>query len=179
MNGSKPIWGLLAEFDSANALVEAAKRTYAEGYRKTDAYSPFPIEPLWEALHAEDKRVQLTVLVAGFLGACTGYGLCYWTQAIDYPLNIGGRPLNSWPSFIPVTFEVTILFAAFSAVIGMIVMNGLPMPYHPVFNVPRFAHASEDGFFLAIEASDPTFDRTRTFDFLKSLAPKEINEVEP
>jgi hypothetical protein len=169
----------MAEFSDANALVEAAKRTYAEGYRNVDAYSPFPIEPVWEALHANDRRVQLSVLGGGILGALTGFGLCYWTQVIAYPLNIGGRPLNSWPAFIPVTFETTILFAAFTAVISMIVLNGLPSPYHPVFNVPRFAMASRDQFFLAIEATDPKFDRLRTFEFLKTLDPREVNEVEP
>jgi hypothetical protein len=178
MDASQSIWGLMAEFDSATALVEAAERTHAEGYRKVDAYSPFPIEAAWEALHAEDKRVPLIVLGGGIAGCMAGFGLCYWTQVIEYPLNIGGRPFNSWPSFIPVTFETTILFAAFSAVIGMIALNGLPMPYHPVFNVPRFAKASEDGFFLSIEADDPKFDRRRTFEFLKSLGPREVNEVE-
>ena len=172
------IYGLLAEFDDANALVEAAKRTHAEGYRKVDTFSPFPIEAAWEALHAEDRRVQLFVLIGGILGCFAGFGLCYWTQVIAYPLNIGGRPFNSWPSFIPVTFETTVLFAAFTAVIGMIALNGLPMPYHPVFNVPSFSRASQDGFFLAIEAADPKFDRTRTFEFMKSLGAKEVNEVE-
>ena len=147
------IYGLLAEFDDANALVEAAKRTHAEGYRKVDTFSPFPIEAAWEALHAEDRRVQLFVLIGGILGCFAGFGLCYWTQVIAYPLNIGGRPFNSWPSFIPVTFETTVLFAAFTAVIGMIALNGLPMPYHPVFNVASFSRASQDGFFLAIEAT--------------------------
>jgi hypothetical protein len=172
------IYGLLAEFDDANALVEAAKRTHAEGYRKVDTFSPFPIEAAWEALHAEDRRVQLFVLIGGIIGCFAGFGLCYWTQVIAYPLNIGGRPFNSWPSFIPVTFETTVLFAAFTAVIGMIALNGLPMPYHPVFNVPSFSRASQDGFFLAIEATDPKFDRTRTFEFMKQLGAKEVNEVE-
>ena len=172
------IYGLLAEFDDANALVEAATRTHAEGYRKVDTFSPFPIEAAWEALHADDRRVQLFVLIGGILGCFAGFGLCYWTQVIAYPLNIGGRPFNSWPSFIPVTFETTVLFAAFTAVIGMIALNVLPMPYHPVFNVPSFSRASQDGFFLAIEAADPKFDRTRTFEFMKSLGAKEVNEVE-
>ena len=178
MDRQTPVYGLLAEFDDANALVEAAKRTHAEGYRKVDAYSPFPIEAVWEALHADDRRVQLFVLLGGITGCLAGFGLCYWTQVIAYPLNIGGRPFNSWPAFIPVTFETTILFAAFTAVIGMIALNGLPMPYHPVFNVKSFARASQDGFFLAIEAADPKFDRTRTFEFMKGLGAKEVNEVE-
>jgi ActD protein len=179
MDTQKLIYGLMAEFDDANALVEATRRTYDAGYRMVDAYSPFPIEPAWEALHADDRRVQLFVLIGGIVGACVGFGLCYWTQAIAYPLNIGGRPLNSWPSFIPVTFETTILFASFTAVITMIALNGLPMPYHPVFNVPQFSRASQDRFFLTIEAKDPKFDRTRTLEFLRGLAPKGINEIEP
>jgi hypothetical protein len=178
MNRQMPVYGLMAEFDDANALVEAARRTHAEGYRKVDAFSPFPIEAVWEALHAEDRRVQLFVLLGGIAGCLAGFGLCYWTQVIAYPLNIGGRPFNSWPAFIPVTFETTILFAAFTAVIGMIALNGLPMPYHPVFNVPSFSRASQDGFFLAIEATDPKFDRARTLQFMKTLGAKAVNEVE-
>ena len=179
MDGQKPIYGLMAEFDDANALVEATKRTYDEGYRKVDAYSPYPIELAWEALHADDRRVQLFVLIGGIVGALAGFGLCYWTQAIAYPLNIGGRPLNSWPSFIPVTFEVTILIASFTAVIAMFALNGLPMPYHPVFNVAAFGRASQDRFFLAIEATDPKFERARTMEFMKGLGAREVNEVEP
>jgi hypothetical protein len=178
MDAQTPLYGLMAEFDDATALAEAARRTHAEGYRKVDAYSPFPIEAVWEALHAEDRRVQLFVLLGGIAGCLAGFGLCYWTQVIAYPLNIGGRPFNSWPAFIPVTFETTILFAAFTAVIGMIVLNGLPMPYHPVFNVPSFSRASQDGFFLAIEAADPKFDRARTLEFMRGLGAKEINEIE-
>lgn len=177
MDEQRPLYGLMAEFDDANALVEAARRTHAEGYRNVDAYSPFPIEAAWEALDANDRRVQLFALCGGILGAIGGFGLCYWTQVIAYPLNIGGRPFNSWPAFIPVTFETTILVAAFTAVISMIVLNGLPMPYHPVFNVPAFARASRDGFFLAIEAGDPKFDRRSTLEFLKSVGAKEVNEV--
>jgi Protein of unknown function (DUF3341) len=176
----KQLYGLMAEFDDANALVEATRRTYAEGYRKMDAYSPFPIEAAWEAMHVNYRRVQLFILLGGIAGAVAGFGLCYWVSTTAYPLNIGGRPLNSWPMYIPVTFELTILIASFSAVIGMLALNGLPMPYHPVFNVPRFSQtASQDRFFLAIEANDPKFDRTRTFDFLKSLAgARDVNEVE-
>ena len=180
MNGAKPIYGLMAEFPDATSLVEAARRVTAEGYRKTDAYSPFPIHELFDALGARDNRVQLFVLLGGIAGAIAGFGLCYWVSAIAYPLNIGGRPLNSWPSFIPVTFELTILLASLTAVLSWIVLSGLPMPYHPVFNVPRFARAaSEDAFFLTIEADDPKFDRGRTFEFLKGLGAREINEVEP
>jgi hypothetical protein len=172
------LYGLMAEFDDPNALTEAAKRTYAAGYRKMDAYSPFPIEPVWEALGVHDRPVSFFVLCGGIVGMFAGFGLCYWVSTIAYPLNIGGRPYNSWPAFIPVTFELTILFASFAAVLSMIGLNGLPMPYHPTFNVPSFQRASQDKFFLAIEAADPKFDRTKTFDFLKSLGPREINEVE-
>jgi hypothetical protein len=179
MDAQKPIYGLMAEFDSATALVEATRRAYDEGYRKVDAYSPFPIEAAWEALHAHDRRVQLFILCGGIVGAMVGFGLCYWTQAIAYPLNIGGRPYNSWPAFIPVTFETTILFASLTAVVGMFLLNGLPLPYHPVFNVPAFARASQDGFFLTIESTDAKFDRSGTFDFLRSLNPKGLHEIEP
>lgn len=174
-----PVYGLLAEFDTPAQLVAAAKRAHAEGYRKMDTFSPFPIEEAWEAIGHHDHRLSLIVLTGGVIGALAGYGLEYWVHAIAYPLNIAGKPLNSWPQFIPVTFEMTILVASLSAVLGMIVLNGLPMPYHPVFNVPRFEHASRDKFFLLVESSDPKFDRQRTLEFLKGLDPSEINEVEP
>ena len=173
------LYGLMAEFDDPNALTEAAKRTYAEGYRKTDAYSPFPIEPVWEALGVHDRPVSFFVLCGGIFGMFAGFGLCYWVSTIAYPLNIGGRPLHSWPAFIPVTFELTILVAALAAVLGMLALNGLPMPYHPLFNVPAFASVTRDGFFLCIEARDPKFDRTETRSFLEGLAGSEVAEVEP
>jgi hypothetical protein len=178
MNASQPIYGLMAEFPDATSLVEAAKRTHAEGYRNTDAYSPYPIHELFDALDAHDNRVQRNVLLGGIAGGIAGFGLCYWVSTIAYPLNVGGRPFNSWPSFIPVTFELTILFASFAAVLSWILMNGLPMPYHPVFNVPRFAEiASDRGFFLTIESTDPKFDRNRTPEFLRGLGAREINEI--
>lgn len=177
-SGEKPLFGYMAEFDSADALVEGARKMYAEGYRKLDTYSPFPIEPAWEAIGAHDTTLQKLVLGGGIMGAIGGFGLCYWTQVIAYPLNIGGRPFNSWPAFIPVTFETTILLAALTTVFGMIILNGLPMPYHPVFNVDRFAKAaSENGFFLTIESDDPKFDRERTVEFLRGLGAREINEI--
>ena len=180
MNAQKPIYGFMAEFSDVTSLVAAAERTTKEGYKKVDAFTPFPVHELFHVLDAEDKRLPLVVLLAGVFGAFAGFGLCYWVSVIAYPLNIGGRPFNSWPAFIPVTFEVTILMAAFTCVIAMLVFNGLPMPYHPVFNVPRFAaHASQDGFFLAVEADDPKFDREKTRAFLQDLGAKEINEIEP
>ena len=172
-------YGLLAEFDTPTALVAAARRTYEAGYRQLDTFSPYPIEEAWEAIGHHDKRLSLIVLCGGITGLLTGIALQEWVHQIAYPINIAGKPLNSWPQFIPVTFELTILFAAISAVLGMIVLNGLPQPYHPVFNVPRFEHASRDKFFLLVESTDPKFDRTKTLDFLKSLEASEINEVEP
>jgi hypothetical protein len=180
MDAHKPIYGLMAEFSEVTALVDAAKRSYAEGYRRVDAFTPFPVHELFDALKLDDKRLPLAVLLGGIAGCLGGFGLCYWVSVIAYPLNIGGRPFNSWPSFIPVTFEVTILLAALTAVLSLIVLNGLPMPYHPVFNVKRFAeHASQDGFFLAIEAEDPKFDREKTRSFLQSVGASEVSEIEP
>jgi len=176
----QPLYGLMAEFADATSLVEAAKRTHEEGYRKTDAFSPYPIHELFEALDLKDNRISLLTLIGGIVGCLAGFGLCYWVSVIAYPLNIGGRPLNSWPSFIPVTFEITILLASITCVVGLILLNGLPMPYHPVFNVKRFAeHASQDGLFLAIEADDPKFDVNKTRAFLQGLGAREVNEIEP
>ena len=172
-------YGLLAEFDTPTLLVEATKRAHAEGYREMDTFSPYPVEEAWEAMHHHDRRLSLIVLLGGLTGMFSGYGLEYWVHTIAYPTNIAGKPLNSWPQFIPVTFEMTILFAALSAVLGMIVLNKLPMPYHPVFNVERFSRASQDKFFLLIEAKDPKFDRQGTLEFMKGLNASEINEVEP
>ena len=172
------LYGLMAEFPDPTALVEASRRTYDEGYRSFDAYSPFPIHETFDAMRLHDKRVPLLVLGGGITGMLAGIGLQVWVSAFAYPLNIGGRPYISWPMFVPVTFELTILFAAFAAVFGMFALNGLPMPYHPVFNVARFAaHASQDGFFLAIEATDAKFDRTRTRAFLQGLGATEVNDV--
>ena len=168
----------MAEFEDPTALVQATRRTYDEGYRVFDSYSPFPIHETFEAMHIEDRRVPLLVLGGGITGMLAGLALQVWVSAYAYPLNIGGRPYLSWPMFVPVTFELTILFAAFAAVFGMFILNGLPMPYHPVFNVARFAeHASQDGFFLAIEATDPKFSHQATRAFLQGLGAKEINDV--
>jgi hypothetical protein len=171
-------YGLMAEFDSPTAIVEATRRAYAEGYRRMDTYTPFPVEGLAEEMHFHRTGVPLIVLLGGLAGCLGGYFLQYWIAGIYWPLNIAGRPLNSWPMFIPVTFELTVLVAALSALVGMLALNGLPHPHHPVFNVPRFALASQDRFFLCIEASDPRFNRDATRDFLESLAPREVNDVE-
>src|SRR5690242_5176176 len=162
-----PIYGLLAEFDDPGSLIKAAERTYQSGYRQMDTFSPYPVEGAWEAMEAHDHRLSKIVLGGGILGGCTGYGLEYWVHAITYPTNIAGKPLNSWPQFIPVTFELTILFGAISAVLALVILNGFPQPYHPVFNVKRFAeHATRDKFFLLIEATDPKFDREQTLNFM-------------
>jgi hypothetical protein len=171
------IYGLMAEFDTPTDLVEAARRTHAAGYQKIDAYSPFPVEELAEAIGFHRNSVPLVVLVGGLLGGLSGYLMQYWIAAISYPVNIGGRPFNSWPSFIVVTFEMTILFAGIAAVFGMLALNGLPMPYHPVFNVPRFAFATKDRFFLIIFSSDKKYDPVDTRRFLESLHPRSLSEV--
>ena len=171
------IHGVMAEFDDPTSLVEATERAHHEGYRCMDAYSPFPIEELHEALGGHHTRLPLIVLIGGVCGCLGGYGLQYWSSVMAYPLNIGGKPLHSWPAFIPVTFECTILVAALSAVLGMLALNRLPQPYHPVFNVPRFALASRNRFFLCIEAAVPKFDLEGTRDFLTSLNPREVSTV--
>lgn len=170
--------GLVAEFESPDELVAASRRAVEEGYKRLDAYTPIPIEELHEALGIHHTRVPLIVLVCGIIGGLSGYGLAYWASAVAYPLNVGGRPFHSWPAFIPVTFETTVLFAAFGAVFGMLALNGLPQPYHPIFNAPRFALATRDRFFLCIEAADPKFDLEATRRFLQSVHPREVTEVE-
>jgi hypothetical protein len=171
------IYGVMAEFDDPNALVAATYRAHFEGYRQMDAYSPFPIEELHEALGAHHTRLPLIVLIGGLVGCLGGYLMQYWMNAVSYPLNVAGKPFNGWPMFIPVTFECTILGAAIAAVLGMLALNGLPMPYHPVFNVPRFALASRNRFFLCIEARDPKFRLEHTREFLESLGPREVTTV--
>ena len=173
----KPIYGLIAEFENPTDLVNAARAAREQGYRKLDAYSPFPIEELNEALHLHRNKLPLIVLLGGIVGGTLGYLLQYYVTVVYFPINIAGRPLHSWPSYIVITFEMTILFAALSAVLGLLGLCGLPMPYHPVFNVPRFALASRNRFFLCIEAADPLFDRGATTDFLYSLEPREVSEV--
>ncbi len=171
------IHGLMAEFDSPSALVAAAEKTRLAGYRNIDAYSPIPIEELSEALGLRRTRLPILVFLGGLFGGLGGYSLEYWTQNIAYPMNIGGRPYHSWPQFIPVTFETTVLGAALTAFVGMWALNKLPQPYHPVFNVPEFARASTDRFFLCIEATDARFDLAGTRRFLEELHPLGVSEV--
>jgi hypothetical protein len=171
--------GLMAEFEAAEPLLAATRRAWDEGYRAVDAFSPMPVEGLAEAVHAPPTRLPLVVLLGGLAGGAGGYALQYYLSVVEYPLNIGGRPLHSWPSFIIITFELAVLAAALSAVLGMFAMNGLPRPYHPVFNVPAFARASRDRFFLLIEARDPRFDPERTRLFMESLNASRVHDVDP
>jgi hypothetical protein len=177
MSNETPIYGLLVEFETPDELLHAVRSARKAGYQKMDAYTPFPVEHLSEELGFRHTRLPLIVLIGGLVGCAGGFALQYWISVIDYPLNIGGRPLNSWPAFIPVTFEMTILIAALAAVLGMLALNGLPMPYHPLFNSPRFALASRNRFFLCIEAVDQKFNREVTAKFLSDLNPKGVSEV--
>jgi hypothetical protein len=172
------LWGLLAEFERPEELVQAATRAREAGYRKMDSYTPFPIHGLSDAMGFRPTKLPLVVLAGGLIGCVSALGIMWYSTTIHYPLNVGGRPFASWPAFIPITFELTVLFASLSAVFGMLGMNGLPMPYHPVFNAPRFAFASRDRFFLCIEARDPKFDRMSARSFLESLGAKDVVEVE-
>jgi hypothetical protein len=173
------VFGLMAEFETPDGLIAATEKARLEGYRKMDAYTPIPIEELNEALGLNRTRLPKLVFLGGLLGGLGGYSLEYWTQVIAYPINIGGRPFHSWPHFIPVTFETTVLGAALTAFVGMWALNKLPQPYHPVFNVPAFARASTDRFFLCIEASDPRFELDATRRFLQGLHPVGVSEVAP
>jgi hypothetical protein len=174
---SAAIYGVMAEFETPTDLVNAARAAHEKGFRKLDAYTPFPIEELSDVLHLHRNKLPLIVLLGGILGGLTGYLLQYFVTVIYFPINIGGRPLHSWPSYIIITFELTILFGCLSTVLGMLALCGLPMPYHPTFNVPRFALASRDRFFLCIESTDPLFDLEKTSGFLETLEPKEVSEV--
>ncbi len=169
--------GLMAEFDTPEAVLAASQRAYDAGYRRMDAFTPIPIEGLSEAIGVRFNPMSAIVFVGGLLAGIGGFALCYYASAIDYPLNIGGRPLNSWPAFFPITFECTVLGAALSAVVGMFLVNGLPQPYHPVFNVPQFDRASTDRFFLVIQADDPRYDAVETRKFLESLRAESVAEV--
>lgn len=171
------LYGVMAEFDNPESLALAAKAARAEGFRVMDAFTPYPIEEISETVVPHHSPVPKLVFLGGLTGALTGFGFQCWTSMIGYPMNIGGRPYYSWPSFIIVTFELTILFAASSAVFGMFFLNKLPMPYHPVFNVERFARASKDRFFLLIESRDLMFDATKTRAFLDRFHPVEVSDV--
>jgi ActD protein len=173
------LYGIMAQFEDPEQLLEAAHKAYGAGYRKMDAYTPMPIDGLAEAIGFTRHWVSLVVLIGGLAGCVGGFTLLWWIATIAYPHNVGGRPFVSWPMFIPITFECTILLAALSSALGMLAMNKLPMPYHPVFNVPSFSQrASIDRFFLCIEANDPKFDRAQTRTFLEDLDPEEVAEVE-
>ncbi len=171
------IYGLIGEFQSVEELVDAARSAQEKGYTRYDAYSPFPVEDLDDLVPHRGPYLPLLVLIGGLVGAALGYLMQYYISVWYYPINVGGRPLNSWPSFIPVTFEVGILVAALTAVFGMLALNRLPMPYHPVFNVPRFAMASNDRFFLSIEARDPKFDQPEAVAFLEGVGARDITIV--
>jgi hypothetical protein len=171
------LFGVMGEFSTPEELVAATKKAREAGYKHVEAYSPFPVEGLAEAVGFRWTAVPLLTLIGGIGGGLTGFGLQYWVAAITYPLNVGGRPLNSWPAFIPVTFELTVLGASIFAVVGMLALNKLPQPYHPVFNVDRFSQASTDKFFLCIEARDPKFNLAETSKFLQSLHAEHVNEV--
>src|SRR5580704_3576951 len=174
----KRIYGLLAEFGTPEEVLAAAHRTKEAGYKRFDAYSPIPVEGLAEAVGFDWTALPSMVLAGGILGGCTGFGMCYYANVISYPWNIAGKPPNSWPMWIAITFELTILGAALCAVLGMLALNGLPMPYHPLFNAERFAMASNDRFFICITADDKKFDLSQTRAFLEGLHAHGVVEVE-
>jgi hypothetical protein len=174
---AKATYGILAQFAEAHDLLHAARVVREAGYRRVDAYSPFPVHGLTRAIGFRKTGLPLLVLVGGICGAVGGFAMQYWMTVIDYPLNIGGRPLNSWPAFIPVTFETTILASALTAVLGMLALNGLPRPNHPLFDVDAFARATRDGFFLCIEARDPQFDESAVRQLLTHAGAKEVIHV--
>lgn len=171
------LYGVIAEFNDPQTLLDAANAVREQGYTETDAFSPFPIHGLAEAVGFHKSHLSKIVLTMGILGGIGGFFMCWYANVISYPLNIGGKPLNSWPAWIPITFECTILLAAFGAVFGMLALNGLPMPYHPVFNVRRFDSASRDKFFLVIQARDPKFKLEEARRFLQTLGPREVTDV--
>jgi hypothetical protein len=172
-----PIYGLLAEFEDADRLVDAAARTTAAGYRNVDAYAPFSVPGLADALGFRRDRVALVTLLGGIAGGVGIYLLQWYSAVIDYPINSGGRPLHSWPAFIPATFECTVLGAALAAFFGFLILSGLPKLHHPIFNARDFDLATRNRFFLCIASSDRRFERATTRRFLESLAPLRVSEV--
>ncbi|MGH9326317.1 MAG: DUF3341 domain-containing protein [Terriglobia bacterium] len=172
-----PIYGVMAEFDNTKDLLEAAHRARAAGYRQVDAFSPLPVEGLSEAVGFPRTSLPLITFIGGLIGCCGGFFLQYYPNAMGYPLDIGGKPFDSWPAFIPITFELTILFAALFCFFGLIIQCGLPTPYHPVFNVPRFALASRERFFICIKSKDPKFDVEQVKRFFQDMNPYEVNVV--
>src|SRR5258705_1556209 len=173
-----PLYGVMAEFENPSDLVAASSRTYESGYRRISGYSPLQIEELSEAIGFTHTSLPLIVFIGGILGGIGGFSMQYWMEVINYPLNVGGKPFDSWPAFVPITFECTVLVAAFAAVLGMLVLNKLPQPYHPVFNAPNFALATRDKFFLVIEANDPKFRHDETTQFMNTLGAMGVNDVE-
>lgn len=171
------LYGVVAEFNDPQTLLDAAVAVREQGYTSIDAFSPFPIHGLAEAIGFHKSRLSLIVLAMGLLGGAGGFFMQWYANVVAYPLNIGGKPLNSWPAWIPITFECAILLAALGAVFGMLALNGLPMPYHPVFNVRRFDSASRDKFFLVIQARDPRFKLEEARSFLQTLGPREVTDV--
>lgn len=172
------VYGLLAEFEEGEALLEAARQARAAGYRQMNGYTPFPVHGLSQALGQNPTRLPLLALIGGIIGGASGYFMQYYASVISYPINVGGRPMDSWPAFIPITFEMTVLGAAFAAFFGMLALNRLPQPYHPLFNVPAFSLASRNRFFLCIQAGDPLFDLGQTRQFLERLQAR-VHEVPP
>lgn len=174
---SPALYGIVAEFDTPEELVAAAGAARRAGYKKMDAFAPFPVEGLSDAIGFKDKYIPILMLCAAMFGTTWGFGLQYFGLAISYPLNIGGRPLWSWPNFLPIGFEATILTCAFTGVIMMFALNGLPQPYHPIFNAPNFERASTDKFFLLIEARDEKFDVAGTREFMQGLGTERVSEI--
>ncbi|HTP30871.1 MAG TPA: DUF3341 domain-containing protein [Candidatus Acidoferrales bacterium] len=173
-----PIYGIVAEFADPGLLVAAVAAVHSRGYRKVETYTPYPIHEVEEILEpGPERRLPRLVLAGGILGTLTAWGMQYYIAAIDYPLNIGGRPLNSWPAFIVIMFELTILFASLTAFFGMLGLCGLPLPHHPLFNLRRFALCSKNRFFLCVEAADPLFEVLEVADLLAGLDPLEVSEV--
>lgn len=172
------LYGIVAQFDDADKILEAAEKLHGAGYTKIEAYTPIPVHGLDEALGFRRTRLPWLILVGGLLGAGGIFLLATWVNVWEYPINVGGRPLFSWPAFIPITFEGMVLLASFAAVFGMIGLNGLPMPYHPIFNTPGFERATNDLFFLAVEATDPQFEPTKTRQFLESLGAQQVSSVD-